>query len=90
MYDTITKYNDQNHTLLSNVNIREAIDKLTREEEVESNNVTVNTFSPQRNEIENLINEVENLTINDVGNNIINKVSNLTINDAGKNLINKS
>ena len=31
MYDTITKYNDHNHTPLSNVNIREAINQVMRE-----------------------------------------------------------
>ena len=49
MYDTITKYNEQHHTPLSNVNIIEAIDQVMREEEAESNNVKVDIFSPQIN-----------------------------------------
>ena len=28
MYDNITRYNNQHHTLLSNVNIRKAIDQV--------------------------------------------------------------
>ena len=38
-------------------------------------------FIPQRNESEDLIKKVANLTINNLGNNIINKVANLTINN---------
>ena len=72
MYDTITKYNDQHHTPLSNVNIIEAIDQVTREKQSEANNATVDMFCPQRNESENLINKVANLTINDVENDLIN------------------
>ena len=71
MCDNITKNNDQNHTPLSNVKIREVIDQVMRKEEEETNNFTVDTFSLQRNESENLINVIENLTINDFGNNII-------------------
>ena len=82
MYDTITKFNDQHHTPLSNGNIRETIDQVTREGQAETNNLTVDAFSPQRNESDNLINEVANLTIIDVGNDLINEVTDLTTNDA--------
>ena len=66
MYDTITKYNGQNHTTLSNVKIREAINKVMKEEQEESNNVMVDTFRPQRNKSDNIINQVTNFTKNDV------------------------
>ena len=59
------------------------------EEQAEENNVTVGNFSPQRNESDNIINKVANLTINDVRNNLINKVSKLTINDVRNDRINK-
>ena len=63
--------------------IREAINKIFTEEQFisEEINVNVDTFmgSPMRNKRDNLINEVENLTINDVGNNLIKKVANMTI-----------
>ena len=52
------------------------------EEKTEANNGTVDTFSPQRSESENIINKVKNLTINDVGNDMIDKVADLKINDA--------
>ena len=61
-----------------------------REEEVEANNVTVDTFSPQRENSNNsdnskkLINAVANMTINDVRNDLVDKVGNLTINNVGK------
>ena len=71
MYDTITKHNDHNHKQLYNVNIRETIDKVTREEKVVTNNIMVDKFIPQRNSIENLINKVTNLTIKNVGNYLI-------------------
>ena len=48
MYDNITKYNDHNHTPLSKVNIREAIDQVIREDQAETKDVIVDTFSPQR------------------------------------------
>ena len=89
MYNTIRKYNDQNHTPLSNVNIREVIDQVTREEKAEANNVTVDTFIQQINDTDNIINEVKKFTINDVQNNLINEVANLTINDVRKNIINE-
>ena len=54
------------------------------EAEEEANNVTVDMFSPQRNNIVNLINEVVNLTINDTRNNLINEVANLTIDNIRK------
>ena len=47
MYDTITNYNDRNHTPLSKAKIREAVNQVILEEKVESNNVLVDTFSPQ-------------------------------------------
>ena len=90
MYYAITKYNEQHHASLYNMNIREAINKVTREKKAEANNITIDTFSPQRNEGENIIKKVENLTINDVGNNIINGVTNLTINGVRNNIINKA
>ena len=37
IYDTITNYNDRNHTPLSNAKIIEAIDKLMLEEQARSN-----------------------------------------------------
>ena len=60
------------------------IDQVILEEQVETNNFTVYTFSLQRNKSEYLIYKGVNLTINNVRNNIINKVSNLKINDIGK------
>ena len=89
MYDTITKYNDHNYTLLSNVKIREAIDQVMREEESEANKGMVDTFSTQRNVSEDLINKVSNLTINNMGNNITNKVADFKIKNVGNYLINK-
>ena len=47
----------------------------------------VDTLSSQINEIENLINEVEHLTIKAVRNNLINKVANLKTNNFGNDLI---
>ena len=44
------------------------------EEQAESNNINVDTFSPQRNESEDLIKKVANFTINEVGNNLIDKL----------------
>ena len=67
MYDTITNYNEWNHTLLSNANIREEINQLILEEQSEANNIMIDMFSPQRNQSDDLINKVANLTINDVG-----------------------
>ena len=71
--------------------IREAINKIFMEEQfiAEAINFTVDIFmgSPMRNKRDNLINEVENLTINDVGNNMIEKVANMTIDNAGNYLI---
>ena len=49
----------------------------------------VDTFSKHRNESENPINKVENLTRNNVRNNLINKVANLTTNEVENGLINK-
>ena len=43
--------------------------------------------SSMRNKRDNLINKVENLTINNVGNNLIKKVPNMTIDNAGNYLI---
>ena len=91
MYDTITNYNDQNHTPLSNEKIREAIHKLTLKEQAEANNVTVDMFSTQRKKSEDLIIKAVNLTIsNKSGNGLIDKVANLKINKVVKNLIKKS
>ena len=64
MYDTITNYNERNHAPLSNSSIRESIDKVMLEEQAESDNATVDTFSPQRNKSAYLIKKVVNLTIN--------------------------
>ena len=50
IYDTITKYNDKHHTPLPNLKIIAAINRVMREEEVESNIVTVDTFSPHKKE----------------------------------------
>ena len=74
IYDTITNYNDRNHIPLSSANNREAINQLIMEEQAESNNINVDTFSPQRNESEDLIKKVANFTINEVGNNLIDKL----------------
>ena len=71
------------------MNISEAIDQVIMEDQAEAKNTTVDTFSPQRNKSESLINEVKNLTKNDVKNNLINNFANLKINDVGNNLINK-
>ena len=84
IYDTITNYNDRNNTPLSKAKIREAIDQVILEDKVEANNVMVDMFSPQRNQSDDMIYKVENLTMNDVGNNLIDKVANLKINDVGK------
>ena len=82
IYDTITNYNERNHTPLSNANIREAIDKVILEEQAEEDNATVDTFSPQRNKSDDLIENSVNLTINNkVGDNLIDKVANFTINN---------
>ena len=74
---------------MSNANIREAIDQLILEEQAEANNSTVDNFIPQKNESENLINEITKSTINNVGNDLINEVENLKINNVGNNIINK-
>ena len=60
-----------------------------REDQVEAKNATLYTFVPQRNNSDNIINKVANLTINDIRNNIINKVANFKINNIVNNLINK-
>ena len=60
-----------------------------REDQVEAKNTTLYTFVPQRNNSDNIINKVANLTINDIRNNIINKVANFKINNIVNNLINK-
>ena len=73
MYDTITNYNDWNHTPLPNKNNRETIDQLMIEEKTRANNVTVDTLSSQIYKSEKLINKFANLTINDVGNDLIDK-----------------
>ena len=73
MYDTITNYNDWNHTPLPNKNNRETIYQLMIEEKTKANNVTVDTLSPQIYKSEKLINKFANLTINDVGNDLIDK-----------------
>ena len=87
MYDTITNYKDWNHAPLSNEKIREVIDKVILEEQVEANNVTVYTFSPQINESEDLITKVANATIsNELGNDLIHKVANMTIKNARNDL----
>ena len=85
IHDTIINYNDLNHTPFSNTNIREVIDQVILEEHVGANNGAVDVVGPQRNKSENLIKEINNLTINDVRKNLINKVANLTINDVGNN-----
>ena len=57
--------------------------KVILEEEAEAYNVIADTCSPNINKINDMINKVENLKINDIGNNLINKVANLIINDVG-------
>ena len=71
------------------MNIIEAINQVILEGRVtaETNNVTVDNFSPMRNESENITNEVGILTINSIGNDMINKVTNMKINNVRKNLI---
>ena len=84
IYNTITKYNDQHHTILSNVKIIEAINQVMIEAESEANKATVDMFSTQKNKSDHskyLINKFANLTINDNGDDLINKIANLTIND---------
>ena len=73
MYDTITNYNDQNYTPLFKANIRTAIDKLVLEDQAESNNGTVDMFSPQINGSEDMIEKLANLIINEVRNDLIKK-----------------
>ena len=87
MYNTITNYNDRNHTPLSNVKIAEAIDKIILEEQAEANNNTVDTFITTRNESNNLFNKIESFTIDDVGKNLINKFAKMKINDVRDDLI---
>ena len=60
-YDTITKYNYQYHKPLHNVKIREAVNQVILEEQAESNNVIVDTFSLHKIKSKNIINKVENL-----------------------------
>ena len=87
MYDTITNYNDLNHTPLFNANIREAINKLILGEQAEANNVTVDRLITHKNESGYLVNKVVNFKIsNEVRNNMIDKFANMTINNVGKNL----
>ena len=74
MYNTIPNYNDRNHTSLSSTKIREVIDKVMLEYQTELNDATVDTFSPQKNKSEDLIDKVTNLTIKDVGNGLIKKL----------------
>ena len=63
------------------------IDKVILEEQVEANNVTVYTFSPQINESEDMITKVANSTIsNELGNDLIHKVANMTIKNARNDL----
>ena len=59
------------------------------EEQVESNNGTVDTLRSKRNQSEDLINKVANLKINDVVNDMIDNVANLKINNVGNNLTDK-
>ena len=66
MNDTILNYSKWNHTPLSNAKIKEEIDKLMLEEQAESNKFLVDTFSPQINKSEFIINKVVNLAKNDV------------------------
>ena len=66
MNDTILNYSEWNHTPLSNAKIKEKIDKLMLEEQAESNKFLVDTFSPQINKSEFIINKVVNLAKNDV------------------------
>ena len=87
MYDTITNYNERNHTPLSKAKIREAINKVILEERSEPNNVTVGMFNTMRKKGENVINKVKKLTINDVGNDLIDKGMNMTINNTGNDMI---
>ena len=89
IYDTITNYNEWNNTRLSNIRIREDTNKKILEEQSEANNVTVDMLSPQRNKTEDLIDKVENLVINNIGNYLIEKFATSTINYTGNNLINK-
>ena len=89
MYDTITKDNYQHHTPLFNVKIIDDIDQVMREEQTETNNFTVDMFSPQRKNSDILINEVANLAIKGIKNDIINRVANLTISNVENNIINK-
>ena len=62
MYDTVTDYNDRNHTSFSNAKIREAINQVILEEQAEVNSLTVDMFSSQRNESDKIFNKVTNLT----------------------------
>ena len=56
------------------------------EDQAEYNNATVGTFTPVRTESDNIINKVENLIINGVGNDMIDKVANFRINTFGNDL----
>ena len=67
MYDTIANYNDRNLTPLPNVKIIESTYQVMTEEQVESNNVTFDTFSPERNEREDMINKITYLKANNFG-----------------------
>ena len=87
MYDTITDYNNQNQKPLSNMKIREAIDKLMLEEQAEANNVMVDMFIQQRNRSEDIIGCVTNMTRNDSRNDLIDKSTNMKMNDVRKDLV---
>ena len=67
MYDTIANYNDRNLTPLPNVKIIESTYQVMTEEQVESNDVTFDTFSPERNEREDMINKITYLKANNFG-----------------------
>ena len=55
VYDTITNYNDRNHTPLFNANIKEVIDKAMLEGQLEAKNAMLDALSPQRKEGGDLI-----------------------------------
>ena len=67
--------------------IGESIDKVMIKEQAEENSITVDTFSPMRNESENIINQVKNLTIHDIINDLIDKFADMAINDTVNDMI---
>ena len=83
IFNTLTDYNERNHTPLSSVNIREEIRRVMEEESIiDANNITKDTFShasSAQRENENAVFTSEKLNKSDE---IVDAFNNLTIKDA--------